>query len=171
MYIAKQLKKITLVVGLAGLSTSLYAADTANGTATATVVAPITVTENFPMNFGDIAVGTVGGTVILATDGTRSVTGDVDAVSSTPGTAATFNVTGVAGAAYTIGYGAGTLTDGGVNSMAVNGFSDTSTGTLAGGSELISVGATLTVTGSQVPGSYSTANAGGTPYTVTVNYN
>ncbi len=169
----QQLKKIALVVTMAGMSTSLYAVDTANGTATATVVAPITVAENTAMSFGDVAVGAGGGTVVLATDGSRTVTGDAEAVATTAGSAAIFDVTGVNGATYSISYTAGTLSDGGGNTMAVNSFvaDNGGTGSIGAAGDQFLLGATLTVAGGQAAGSYSTANVGGTAYVVTVNYN
>ena len=57
--------------------------------------------------------------------------------------------------------------------MTVDTFTHTSTGLLTGGTEIFQVGATLNV-GANQPASvtpYSTGNAGGSPYTVTVNYN
>jgi hypothetical protein len=53
--------------------------------------------------------------------------------------------------------------------MIVNTFqsSPSGTGTLTGGSEVLTVGATLNVTGGQVAGTYTSS----TPFDVTVNYN
>lgn len=173
MYTATQhLKKLALVVTMAGLSTGLQAASV-SGTATARVVTPISISQNTPMNFGDVAVGTGGGTVVLLTDDSRSVTGDAEALSTTTGTAAIFDVTGFSGATYAISYTAGTLSDGGGNTMTVNAFTDDTagSGTLILGSDQFVVGATLNINGGQATGTYSTGNAGGTAYTVTVNYN
>jgi hypothetical protein len=63
------------------------------------------------------------------------------------------------------------LSDGGGNSMTVNTFTDNSSGTLPAATETFQVGATLNVGINQAAGAYSTANAGGTPYTITANYN
>jgi hypothetical protein len=173
----QQLKKVALVVTMAGLSTSLYAVDTADGTATATVVAPITVAENTAMSFGDIAVGVGGGTVVLAnTGGGRTPSGDVEVLATTAGTSAVFDVTGLNGATYSISYTQDAiLSDGSGNSMTAlaTSFTDSNSGTgsIGAAGDSFSVGATLTVTGGQAPGSYSTANVGGQPYQVTVNYN
>jgi hypothetical protein len=64
--------------------------------------------------------------------------------------------------------GANTITDG-TNTMTVGTWTSTPTptGTLTGGTETLSVGATLNVAGSQPAGVY----VSGAPFTVTVNYN
>ena len=62
--------------------------------------------------------------------------------------------------------------DGCSTKINLSSFTDTTVGlVLTGGSDSFSVGATLTLNGLQSKGNYSTANPGGTPYTVTVNYN
>ncbi len=45
------------------------------------------------------------------------------------------------------------------------------TGTLTGGTQTLTVGGTLNVNAGQAAGTYSTASSGGTPLTITVNYN
>ena len=69
-------------------------------------------------------------------------------------------------------YTNGLLSDGAAT-MAINTFNDNASGTIPGtGLETFSVGGTLVVPLGQNPGTYSSAIVdGGTPFTVTVNYN
>jgi len=143
-----------------------------DATASATAIVPLAISETVPMDFGTVAGGPAGGTIILNTSGGRSTTADGQILVSGPGTAASFQILGQGGQAYTISYSAGILDDGASGiAMTVDTFTDTSLGSLpAGGTETINVGATLHINSNQAPGTYSTAT-GGTPYSVTVNYN
>jgi hypothetical protein len=89
------------------------------------------------------------------TDGTNSPTSGV------------FTVTGAAGIGFSITLPATATITSGVNTMTVNAFTSTpsGTGTLVAGTATVNVGATLNVAANQVAGSYT-----GT-YPVTVNYN
>ncbi len=124
------------------------------------------------MEFGNLNVGATGGTAVITPAGVRSVTGDVT-MPATTGTvnAASFTVSGTANFGYsiTLPAAATTLTSG-ANTMTVNTWtsSPTPTGTIGvGGTQVLTVGATLTVGGAQAAGTYTS----GTPFTVTVNYN
>jgi hypothetical protein len=134
-------------------------------------VSPIAITKTIDMNFGNVAVSTAAGTVVLAPAGTRTVTGGCT-LPATTGTvaAASFTVTGQADFTYsiTLPTTATTITSG-ANNMTVDTFTSnpTPTGTLTGGTSTLTVGATLNVAGSQAAGTY----VSGTPFTVTVNYN
>lgn len=168
----RQLKRlISLAILFAGISTAAFPQASATSSASATIVGPIGITNTAAMNFGNVAVSTVAGTVVLTPAGGRSTTGGCT-LPATTGTvsAATFNVTGADGYTYAITLPSTdvTITDG-TNNMIVNTFTSnpSGTGTLTGGSEALTVGATLNVSGSQVAGTYTTA----TPFTVTVNYN
>lgn len=146
------------------------------GRASTFVITPLTLTPGVAMDFGQIASGSAGGTIILdAASGARTpASGDADVVSnSMTGTPGTFTIQGDASLTFNVSYGNGTLTDAsGGNSITISGFTDTTAAMiLTGGADSFSVGATLTLTGSQPAGSYSTNNPGGTPYTITVNYN
>ena len=150
-------------------SQSTFAASaSATGNGSATVITPIAISETTALGFGDFAAGT-GGTVVIATDGSRTATGDVSLSSTDAGAQAVFAVTGEAGYTYaiTLPAGSATLDDGSGNTMSVGTWtSDPSgTGTLTGGAENVNVGATITVGSGQTPGTYT-----GT-YTVTVDYN
>ena len=166
----KHLKKlISFAIIFAGITTAALAQATA--TATATIVSPILITKSLDMNFGNVAVGTTAGTVVMTPAGARSATGGVT-LPATVGTvsAATFNVTGTAGYTYTIAIAGAplTVTSGG-NTMTVTAFtsSPTSPATLVAGNNALTVGATLNVGASQAAGIYISAST----FSVTVNYN
>lgn len=161
--------KIILAASAAALSTGLYSAvisaATVTANASANVISPLIITENTALNFGDVAVGLTGGDVILAPGGGRSVTGDAEAVVGGANSAGTFTITGQALKAYTLTLPPTVDISGGVGTMDVTTFSDTSSGAIpAAGTETFNVGATLTIGGAQAPGLYSST------YTVTVNY-
>lgn len=157
---------------LAVFSLPSLAQESATATVTATIVAPISITKDVDMNFGNVAVqSSTGGTVVLSPAGVRTTTGGVTLPTTTGDVfAASFTVSGVDGYTYsiTLPTAAVTITNTAGNTMTVTDFtsSPAGTGTLTGGSETLNVGATLNVTAAQPPGTYVSA----TPFTVTVNY-
>ena len=154
------LKLFTLLIIMALFSINAFSQATAS--ASATIINPIAIAKTVDMDFGNVAVDATPGTVILDPAGTRTPGGGctLPAITGTV-TAATFNVTGEAGYTYAITLPAGVTTS-----------SPTPTGTLTGGAETLTVGATLHVAGSQTPDTYSSSNPGGSgDFTVTVNYN
>lgn len=162
----------TLTAALIMIAFSVNASAQANATAqaSATIITPISIALNTDMNFGNVAVGATAGTVALATDGSRSITGGVT-LPATTGTvsAAVFTVSGEDGFTYAITLpGTITLTNGG-NTMDVGTFTSnpSGTGTLTGASETLNVGATLSVSAGQASGTYTNT----TDLTVSVNYN
>ena len=166
---------IMAIVVFTLLTGTTFAQATASATATATIVAPIGIANSVDMNFGNVAVSTSLGTVVLTPAGTRTVTGGVTlpVVTGTVA-AAEFDVTGEGTYTYSITLPSGdytitNTTGAGAETMAVNTFTSTpiTTGTLSGGTQTLTVGATLNVTGSQVAGVYTNA----TGFDVTVNYN
>jgi hypothetical protein len=120
--------------------------------------------------FGKFVAGS-GGTVTVSPGGARTWGGDVLLVSSGLGAAAQFLVSGNPNASYSISLPVGTVTlTSSSNTMEVNNFtsSPSPNGSLSGGvtgTQVLYVGATLTVGSNQAIGSYS----GG--FDVTVNYN
>jgi hypothetical protein len=165
------MKKTTKFFAIAIVALSFSAATfgqvSATASATATIITPIAISKTVDMNFGNVAVNASAGTVILAPAGTRTRTGGctLPAVTGTV-TAASFGVTGLATATFAITLpGSITITDG-TNNMTVDTFTSNPsvTGTVPA---TLTVGATLNVSGGQVPGVYTTAS----PFTVTVNYN
>jgi hypothetical protein len=122
-----------------------------------------------PLAFGSLVAGS-GGTITVSPSGLRSASGGVTLVPSGSWSAALFSVTGTPGATYAIELpadGVVTLTNG-ANSMAANNFtsSPASTGQLSvGGTQAVSVGATLSVGSNQASGPYSGS------FNVTIIYN
>lgn len=164
-----------LITGLAAtMLAAIYnqaaiAAD-ATGNAAATVLSPLTVTQNgLGMNFGSVSGDTASATtVVLTAAGAVSSPDGAFVVPASGALPGVFDVTGAPGAAYdiTLPAAAVTLTSGG-DTLTVDTFTDDTagTGTLApAGTDSFNVGATLNLGASQPAGNYT-----GT-YTVTVNY-
>ena len=167
------MKLFALGIVLLGFGINANAQVSATANTSATIVTPIAISKNVDLVFGNVAVSpTNPGTVIMATDGSRTKTGGVT-LPATTGTvsAAKFTVTGAAGYTFTITLPNSpiTLTDSGSNTMTVGTFvSDPSeSSTLTGGTATINVGGILNVGAAQAAGIYSNA----TGLTVTVNYN
>ena len=160
---------LVLVSGL----TTVNAQVSATATGTATVITPIAISNTVNMNFGNIAVSPVNaGTVILSPAGSRT-TGGAGGVTlpSVAGTvsAAAFNVTGLGSSTYSITLPSSYIISSGGNSMTINNFTSTPSGTgvLSSGAQTIQVGATLNVAAAQAAGTYTN----GTGFPVQVNYN
>ncbi len=164
----------TAAIIIAGTDAS-FAQATATASASATIITPISITKTVDMRFGNVAVSaTIAGTTVLAPAGTRT-TGGAGGVTlpATTGTvsAASFTVSGQGSYTYAITLPTtATITDASSHTMTVNAFtsSPSATGLLsAGGTQTLTVGATLNVAAAQAAGTYT--NATGVP--VTVNYN
>ena len=167
----KTSKILFLGLILLGFSASAFAQVSATANASATIITPIAIAKSVDMNFGNIAVGTTAGTVVLSTAGVRTKTGGVT-LPATTGTvsAASFNVTGTGTSSFTITLPTSiTLSDGASHSMTVGTFTSnpSGTGTLSSGAATVAVGGTLNVAASQVAGTYTNTS----DLTVTVNYN
>lgn len=168
----KKMKKFfTIAIVLFAFSATTFAQVSATATASATIITPLTITWASDMNFGNLYVSpTTGGTVVLTPAGARSVTSGVS-LPVVPGTvtSASFTVSGLADATYSITLPAGVATLAGPGlPMTVDTWtsSPTPTGTLTGGTETLTVGGTLHVAAAQAIGSYISGN-----FTITVNYN
>jgi hypothetical protein len=158
-----------------------YAQVTINSTASATIVTVIAMTKTYDLDFGNLAVTTVGGTCILApvsgNNPTRTVTGGVTlpAFHGTP-RAAEFTVTGVPSQLFTINIPSANLTiTSGANTMTVNTYTTDQTvvtpgtswyGTLGTSGTTFHVGGTVNVAANQAAGLYQNL----TGFPVTVNY-
>ncbi len=162
------------LAGLAGLGALALHSGPASaagetGTANATIIAPITISANLTLEFGQIVTGAVASVVRISTAGGRSlVSGDASLAGGTF-RAGSFDITGEPSTTYaiTLPAGAATLTSGG-DTMTVDTWVSSvgATSTLSGGgTETFTVGADLNVGASQAEGSYT-----GT-YSVTVDYN
>lgn len=168
------IKLFALTLLIIGFSVSSFGQVNATATSTATIIVPITITKTVDMNFGNIAVSSTSGTVILEPNSTRTITGGVILPSIT-GTvsAATFTISGLSNSTYSITLPTGNHTiirQTGSETMWVHTFisSPTLVGTLDGrGSQILTVGSTLNVDAEQIAGTYIS----GTAFVVTVNYN
>ncbi|WP_271079297.1 DUF4402 domain-containing protein [Aurantiacibacter sp. MUD61] len=167
------MKKFAVLAAVAAAftSTSAFAQalddNQAEGSATAEVVAPITLTHvvGAELAFGSFTAGT-GGTVVVSQAGVGSVTGDVVHMSDSIESADEFDVAGDAGRQFSITTTPDVIThtDGTTTMSFVP--SAPATGTLdVNGDANFAVGGTLTVGASQLAGDYA-----GT-YLVEVAYN
>ncbi len=171
-----RLFKPGVIVALISMASTTANADVVDGSAVATLISPLSILENAAVNFGTVSGGPAAGSVILTTANARSTTGDAQLI-GTDGTAGAFTVTGESGQAVIVTFSATATISDGTNTMEVNSFRNTLTADELNGSATLSaasvpfqVGATLVVGASQPAGDYSTASAGGVPYTVTINY-
>ena len=162
--------RIFLTAAIAVVSSPALAAgntDTQQGSATATIVAPIalTHTSGAALNFGKLTAGT-GGTVVVTAGGSASATGDVTLVSGSSPAADAFSVTGDANRTFTIATTSSTVASSGGATLNFATSPSAATGTLnASGAATFTVGGTLTIPGSATAAVYS-----GT-YNATVTYN
>ena len=151
-----------------------HAQATATASVTANVIAPVSLAKTVDMNFGNAAVAAgAGGMVILNPASTRSTSGTGVTLPATAGTvsAAAFTVSGAPNYTYAITLPSSAVITGPASStMTVTSFTSapSATGVLStGGTQTLTVGATLNVIAGQAAGTYT--NATGVP--VTVNYN
>jgi hypothetical protein len=169
------MKKVTIILtgvilmSIASLNVKAQGSSaTVASSATARIITPIAITNTQGLVFGNIASSAAIGTVTITPAGVRTSTGGVTPSAIGTFNNAIYNATGEGNATYSISLPASTSITSGANSMTVNGFtsSPTPTGTLsAGGTQTITVGATLNVGANQVTGNYT-----GT-YNVTIAYN
>jgi hypothetical protein len=169
----KNLNKLfALAILVLAFNTSVFAQVTATATASATIITPISIVKTADLVFGNVAINSSLGTVVINPAGSRSATGGVT-LPATAGTvsAASFTVSGEAGYTFsiTLPSGATSIDDDASHTMTVdNWVSDpTSTATLSGGTSTVNVGATLNIGANQAAGVYTSD----TPFNVTVNYN
>ena len=165
---------VAVSVAFAGIASAQELSDTATGTATATVITPISVASGSDLAFGAFSVdATNGGTVSIAANGARTATASyIDLVTSTV-SAATFTVSGDASATYAYTVANATLSNG-ISSAddmlaTLQGLStstsNAASGSLGGGTDTITVFGSLAVAAGQTEESYSG------DFDVTVAYN
>lgn len=172
----KIMKRLTLtalaILGMVFLFTAVASAQgaTASSNANARIISPISITNTAPLEFGNIAAGTLASVVRVTPAGVRSlVSGNavLTGGGATPGASA-FSVAGEPNRTYDITLPASITIVSGANNMTVDTFTSnpTPTGTLSGaGAQTLDVGADLHVGASQASGDYT-----GT-FDVTVIYN
>jgi len=164
-------KKIILASVIALVSaTPAFAASgntsSANGSATATIVAPIvlTHTSGAALGFGRFTTGT-GGSVTVSAAGAGSVGGDVAFVPGSTNSADAFTVTGDASRSFSITTGAGTVSNG-TDTINFTTSASASSSTLSGtGTGSFTVGGSMTLAGTESAGAYTGS------YSATVTYN
>jgi len=163
-----QIRTLIIFFSLIILSGVGYAQATANFTASATIIAPITITTTSQMNFASIDAKN-GGDVVLTPDNNRYTIGEVELDDASTVAAASFTVTGQKGYTYDISLPKSEhiLTNGSEEMIIKNFTTDLNSGSLADGSQTFRVGATLQVNPNQQPGMYATPGS----LNVTVNYN
>src|SRR4051812_40039310 len=119
--------KFFLVIVGAMVNLNVFAQATATASATADIIAPITITKVNDMEFGNIAISaSTSGTVILAPSGARTTGGSGGVtLPATTGTvsAASFTIGGASGYSYVITLPTScTISDGSGHTMTVNAF-------------------------------------------------
>jgi hypothetical protein len=172
---SKMIKILGLGIVLAGLSTGVNAQNTATSgaaSATAVIVAPITITKMVNLHFGDIVATAAGGTVTINPDGSDVLAGVYrPAVTTSTPAAASFDVTGGANLTFDITFPTASFDlVSGSDKMTASTLTDSEGGasTLDGtGKKTFTVGATLTVDASQPSGTYTNT----ADFKVTVTYN
>ena len=169
----KMTKILGLGIILAAFSTGVNAQSSDNdvATATAVIVAPITITKTADLHFGDIVASAAGGTVLLTPGNVITPTGVTIPPTAIPHTVAAFNVTGTGTYGFDIDLPVSIeLTNGTpADDMTVDNFVS-SVGTsanLVAGALPFTVGATLTVNAAQPAGTYTNT----ADFVVTVTYN
>lgn len=132
------------------------ASDSAN--ATATIVAPISISKTADLRFANVVAGATTGSVEVTPAGVRSATGGALLANNTGGGAAGFDVSGDPNATFAITLPSSIVISDGTNDMTVDTFMSTpsAAGTLSGaGAATVAVGATLQVEANQPQGSYT----------------
>lgn len=163
-------KLLVLAVTAAAISAPAMAApgdtSTAQGAATAEVVAPITLahTNGAALNFGTFTTGDAGGSVVVDQAGVGTATGEVTLLGGSVEAADSFTVAGDANRAFTIATTGGTVSNGS-DSMAFTTSAATSGLLNASGTAAFSVGGALSIAGGESAGTYTGS------YSVTVAYN
>lgn len=163
-------KFLAVAVVMLAFSASAFAQLSASATASAVIIAPLSIAKDVDLHFGTAWRGASLGTVVLTPAGGRSATGGVTLSGLAPAaTVASFTISGEPTRAITITLPSAdvTITDG-TNNMIVNTFLSTPAAgahTLAGATTTLTVGATLNVAANQPSGAYTGS------FSVSVNYN
>ena len=172
----KAIKFFAVAILFSGVSVMASAQNpqaTGTANASATIVTPISIVKAGDLAFGNIIADANGGTVTVTSAGVISHSGVVAPSVKGTSSAASFTVTGLAGATYAIGLPAdnavilkkvGAGADA-TEQMKLTAFTENATKTLTGGTETFGVGATLNVVTGQVAGDYTAT------FNVIVNYN
>ena len=163
-----KLRTIASAAAVAGMvASAALSVQAAGGTGnvTASIIAPIAITKSTDLAFASVVASGDADTVVVGPAGARSCGGTLNCTGTV--SAGVFAVTGGAGETYAITLPASATVTSGGDTMTVDTFTSTpsGTGTLTGGAETLRIGATLQVGAGQALGGYT-----GT-YVVTVEYN
>jgi hypothetical protein len=171
------MKKLASIFAIAFLMTLGFNAaaqssgnsETATANASATIIAPISISKVLDLRFGTITKTATAGTVTLTPTENLGVTYSADdmATTLTARGAAKFNIVGEAGAHFAVNVPATiTLNGTGSNTMTITTSKNlaTANNTLTEGSAVLYVGGVLAVGANQTVGSYSNT------FDVTVSY-
>ena len=162
--------KIGALAVIAGLYSTGAVAETADGTAVATVVAPIVINNFTTMDFASLAGGTSGGTMAVDNAGALTPSGTVVAITGA-GSELGFDITGEPLLMVDVSFSAANLSNGTPADDMALAVDAVASFALAAGANSIVTGGTLTVAGAQAAGSYTTGGGGtALPITVTVSY-
>lgn len=150
---------ILLGIILLGFPSTVQAqtSSTANFTASVTIIQPIIITNTGNMNFGSIDAQQ-GGKVILTPENTRVSNGHVALAGEENLSAASFQVKGQAGMAYSLQVPTASYTlSNGTEEIIIEDFTSSlgAGGLLADGTQTFNIGATLNVKPGQTPGFYT----------------
>lgn len=161
-------KLLIIVIVVAGFSVSGYAqSNTAEITASVTVIQPITIARAADLNFGRITIGGAG-TVVVSSGGTRTQSGSITLLTGGSEAPGLFNITGKATATYAVTIpNSVTLKKSGASNETIT--ADTFTNNavaLTGNSDQLKVGATIHLVGNETVGAYASDL-----FAVTVAYN
>lgn len=166
------MKKLSVVFAsvllVAAFSTASYA-QTTSAEASARIVTPLEINKVQDLLFGNIAAGPTAGTVVIATDDSRTNTGGVTLISAgNTSHAAEFGITGYPDATFTIDVPTSIKLASGDQEMDVDNFVSSlgASSSLNGQGEAnLKVGATLNIEANQEAGLYQGS------FDVTVAYN
>ncbi|MBN1783644.1 MAG: DUF4402 domain-containing protein [Alphaproteobacteria bacterium] len=173
------MKLFTLsLFALGAMLTSNTFAATGTGHAQAELTNPLTVVNNVTLNFGTIAIDPAAGAQTLAMNGSGIVVCPATYVCSGSSVYGRVTVTGSPDTLVSLSLSGSTatLSDGAGNSLIFDPYFNNETDSVinsplsAVGVATIFVMGSIDFTGNEVAGTYSSSNAGGTGYTVTVNY-
>ncbi len=167
---ARHILAVVVAIIALGSSSGAFAASANSastaGASIATVIAPITLvhTADASINFGRFTVGSGGGKVSVSPASLGTTTGDVTFVPGSTVSADQFSVTGEPGRSFGIGTPDGSITNGTKTIPFSTGAASLSGTINPTGGATFSIGAILTLSGTEPTGTYSGS------YTVTVGY-
>jgi hypothetical protein len=146
------------LVALAISSTGAAHAATTMATVDAQISSSLSVSTSTGLAFGGMTSGSLGGTVVVGSNGARFATGGVNLNTASISSPALITIIGTPNATFAVTLPASVqLTDSGANSMSAGNFMSVPSGTGqldSSGQQVLSIGGTLNVGANQPFGSY-----------------